>query len=100
MIVGIMNVLNEAELLNHFFEHNLKLVDKLIIAEGGVRGHPFTTNEGHSIDDTLKILGHWKRKYNDKIEIITQNEKWYSKQDQQNATLDYLEDNDWCWGSN
>ncbi|MFA5216857.1 hypothetical protein [Sulfuricurvum sp.] len=98
MIVGLCCVLNEAEIIERFLLYNLPLVDKMIIAEGGVIGHPFTTPDGHSIDDTLLILKAYLHKYQHKMVLITNDPdgKWLSKQDQQNAMLNHVEPGDWC----
>lgn len=96
-VVGMCCMLNEVEFIKNFFEHNLKLVDKMIVAEGSVIGYPFCDENGHSIDDTNEVLDEWKSKYPDKIEIVRKNGKWGSKQDQQNSMLKFVSDGDWCF---
>lgn len=96
-IIGMVCILNEEELIEDFFEHNLPLVDKMIIAEGGVIGHPFKTNSGRSIDKTNYFLDKWKAMYPDKIKIIRKDRPWNSKQEQQNSMLKYAKEGDWIW---
>ena len=96
-IIGMVCCLNESEFLDDFFKHNLRLVDKMIVATGAVIGYPFATPDGHSIDDTNKILNKWEQEYPDKIVIIKIDRKWKSKQSQQNSMLKYVNDGDWCF---
>lgn len=95
--IGMCCVLNEDEFIEDFFRLNLPLVDKMVIAEGAVVGFPFSTKNGHSIDNTNTILDLYKSRYPNKIEIIRKEGKWKSKQEQQNSMLKYVDDGDWCW---
>lgn len=97
-IVGMVCVLNEEELLAEFLDHTLPLVDLLVISEGAVIGHPFSTPHGHSIDNTNEILAQYQKMYPGKIELVyNDGNKWESKQEQQNAMLDFVEEGDWCF---
>jgi hypothetical protein len=97
-IVGMCCVLNEEELIKEFIERTLPLVDRLYIAEGAVVGNPFCDSQGHSIDRTNEILDQlWEEDDEDKIFIIRRDEKWKSKQEQQNVMLDYVNSGEWCW---
>jgi len=90
--------LNEEEFLEDFFEKTLPLVDKLIVCEGGVVGHPFTDKNGHSLDLTNQIIKIYKDNYPDKITWLTsKDDKWTDKQMQQNAMLNHVNVGDWCW---
>ena len=96
-IVGMCCVLNEEEFIKCFVTNAMALVNKLIIAEGAVIGHPFCDSAGHSTDRTNEILDDMKVIYKDRLIIIRQDHKWSSKQEQQNVMLNEMEDGQWAW---
>jgi hypothetical protein len=62
--------------------------------EGAVKGIPWATNDGHSIDDTVDILQNSDR-FDDKLTVVwPNNRRWESKQEQQNQFFKHMNHGD------
>lgn len=70
-----------------------EVVDKLVVIEGGVRGHWQTTGP-RSVDATLDIIEEARKAYPEVV-LVQKDDWWDSKGEQKSAGLQYIDDGDW-----
>ena len=95
-IVAGLCVLNEEDWIPIWYEATREFVDRIVFVEGAVKGVPYSTPDGHSLDSTISLIEGLQEK-DDRIELITKIGPWVSKQKQQQQYLNRVAEGEWLF---
>ncbi len=96
-LVQCIQALNESEFIELTLASIYDEVDRILVIEGAVANHPKSTENGHSIDDTVEKINNFKENHDpdNKVILMSIGRHWKNLEELKQTFLDVCSPGDW-----